>query len=97
VKVEGLAEADGSVTAHEIEGIDEEDCDEDSVTLTGTATAVPNGDHVGRWRVSRHTVKVVAATRIVNESCLSKGSRVRVLGSIRANGSIRAAKIVVKS
>lgn len=97
VEVEGLAEADGSITAREIEAIDEDDCDEDSVTLSGTATSVPGGDHTGKWRVSHHAVKVRDATRIVHERRLSEGSTVRVVGTSRANGSISASKIVVRS
>ena len=97
VEVEGLLAADGSVTAREIESMDAEDCDEDSMSLTGTATVVPGGDHIGRWRVSAHMVRVREATRIVHERRLGSGSTVKVFGSFRANGSMRASKIVVKS
>ncbi len=97
VKVEGVLAADGSVTAREIESEDSDDVDEDSMSLTGTATVVPGGDHSGRWRVSTHAVRVQDGTRIVHERRLGTGSTVRVTGSFRANGSMRASKIVVKS
>ena len=97
VKVEGLLAADGSVTARQIEVEDANDVDEDSMSLTGTATVVPDGDHTGRWRVSTHMVRVSDATRIVHERRLGRGSTVRIFGSFRANGSMRASKILVKN
>ena len=97
VEVEGLAEADGSITAQGIEVKDAEDVDEDSTTLTGTALSYPRGDHLGTWNVSRHDVQVSASTTIVRERLLSKGSDVRVFGKMRANGTIRAAKVVVRT
>jgi len=97
VKVEGVLAADGSVTAKEIESEDADDVDEDSMSLTGTVTSVPGGDHTGRWRVSTHPVRVKDGTRIVHERRLERGSTVRIFGSFRANGSMRASKIVVKS
>jgi hypothetical protein len=96
VKVEGLLAADGSVTAREIQSEDATDVDEHTMSLTGTATVVPNADHTGRWRVSTHSVQVREGTRIVHERRLERGSTVRVLGSFRPNGSMRASKIVVK-
>ncbi len=97
VEVEGLAEADGSITATKVEVKDAEDIDEDSTTLTGIARAFPRGDHLGRWNVSRHDVRVLASTKIVRERLLSKGSDVRVFGTMRANGTIRAAKVIVRA
>jgi Domain of unknown function (DUF5666) len=97
VEVEGLAEADGSITATQIEVKDAEDVDEDSASLTGTATTFPDGDHLGTWQVSNHDVRVGASTAIVHERRLSRGSFVRVFGTLRANGTIRASKVVVKS
>ena len=97
VEIEGLAEADGSITATEIEVKDAEDIDEDSTTLTGTASAFPRGDHLGTWNVSHNDVRVLASTTIVRERLLSKGSDVRVFGTMRANGTIRAAKVVVRA
>jgi hypothetical protein len=96
VNVEGQVEADGSVTAREVETEDADDVDDDSMILTGTATSVPNGDHTGTWRVSNHRVRVNAGTAIVHERRLDDGSRVRVFGTFRPNGSIKAAKVVVK-
>ncbi len=98
VEVEGLAEADGSITASKIEVKDGQDVDEDSVRLTGTVTVVPNTqDHSGTWRVSHHAVRVRPSTRIAHEGRLARGSSVRVFGTLRASGAIRASRIVVKS
>jgi len=97
VEVEGLAEADGSITATQIEVRDAEDIDEDSTTLTGTARAFPRGDHLGTWNVSHNDVRVVATTTIVRERLLSRGASVRVFGTMRADGTIRASKVVVRT
>ena len=98
VEVKGLLGADGSVTAEKIETQDAEDVDEDSISLLGTATVVPStADRSGKWRVSTHSVQVLHSTKIVHEGRLGRGSTVRVFGTFRANGSIRASKIVVKS
>ncbi len=97
VEVEGLAEADGSITATQIEVKDAEDIDEDSTTLTGTARAFPRGDHLGTWNVSHNDVRVLASTTIVRERLLSRGASVRVFGTMRADGTIRAAKVVVRA
>jgi hypothetical protein len=97
VKIEGTLAQDGTVTAREIDSEDDGDVDEDSTSLTGVATSMPDGDHVGRWRVSSHAVRVTEATRIVHERRLDQGSTVKVVGAYRTNGSMRASKIVVKS
>lgn len=97
VEVEGLMEADGSVTASKVELKDAEDVD-DTISMTGVVQRfVPTASHVGRWRVSHHVVKVRRGTAIVHAARLARGSNVRVLGTFRRNGSIRASKIVVRS
>jgi hypothetical protein len=96
VEVKGTLAADGSVTASKIEVEDDGDAD-DSMSLTGTVTTVPNNaNHRGMWRVSRHDVKVGRSTAVVHEARLATGSKVRVIGTFRSDGSIRASRIVVK-
>jgi hypothetical protein len=97
VKVEGQLATDGTITAREIESVDPDECDEHSMSMTGTATFVPAGAHTGRWRVSGQAVRVRESTRIIHERRLERGSTVKVFGSFRANGAMRASKIVVKS
>jgi hypothetical protein len=97
VEIEGLSEADGSITATQIEVKDAEDIDEDSTTLTGTATAIAGADRLGTWTVSSHDVRVRPATTIVRERLLSRGANVRVFGTMRADGTIRASKVVVRT
>jgi hypothetical protein len=97
VEVQGLLEADGSITATQIDVKDSSDIEDGSLTLTGTATVFPKtAARIGAWRVSRNTVRVRRATRIVHARQLSRGSTVRVFGTWRADGSIRASKVVVR-
>jgi hypothetical protein len=98
VEVKGSLAADGSVTATRIEVEDDGDVDDDSMSMTGTASRVPDGrQHRGMWRVSRQDVRVGRSTAIVHESRLAEGSRVRVFGTVRGDGSIRASRVIVKS
>ena len=98
VEVEGLLESDGSITATQIDVKDPSDIEDGSLSLTGTATAFPKtASRAGDWRVSNNTVHVRNATRIVHANMLARGSRVRVFGSWRADGSVRASKVVVRS
>ncbi len=96
VEVEGVAEADGAITAREIEVKDPSDVEEDWVVFRGEATRYPD-DLVGTWKVSKHEVRVRPATRIAHERRLDRGSIVRVSGRLRADGSIRASKVVVRT
>ncbi len=97
VEVEGLVETDGSITATQIEVKDAGDIEEASTTLTGTARVFPSGDHLGTWNVSHNDVRVLASTTIARERLLSRGANVRVFGTMRANGTIRASKVVVRT
>jgi hypothetical protein len=98
VEVYGLLEADGSITATKVEVKDSSDIEDGSLCLTGTATAFPEtAARTGNWLVSQNTVHVRRATAIVHARQLSRGSTVRVFGSWRADGSIRASKVVVRS
>jgi hypothetical protein len=102
VEVKGVADATGlTITASKIELSDgegdDEDGDEDGdATLSGTLQSA-NGGAAGIWTVSHHRVTVTAHTRIVrNGHALHRGSRLRVVGRWRPNGSMKASKIVVK-
>ncbi len=97
VEIEGLAEADGSITAREIETRSPDDVDADAVLLRGTAGSFPGGDRVGTWKVSRHAVRVRPDTVIVRERLLRRGANVRVVGILRADGTIRAEKVAVRA
>lgn len=99
VEVKGLSEADGSITAHEIELKDEQGDDEECEgTLSGTLEHSETGDVHGVWVVSGHRIRVTNQTKIVrNGHSLHRGADLRVVGRWRANGSMRAQRIVVKS
>ncbi len=98
VEVHGLLEADGSITATQVDVKDSSDIEDGSLSLTGTATAFPKtAARTGDWLVSRNTVHVRRATAIVHAQKLSRGSTVRVFGTWRADGSIRASRVVVRS
>lgn len=99
VEVEGLLEADGSVTAEKIEVREEAgDFEEDSAALSGIVQHLPkSGGLTGKWRVSKQVVRVKEGTKIVRHGhALGRGARVRVLGKWLANGSIRATKVIVR-
>ena len=106
VEVEGVAEADGSTTATEIEADDEgenEDGDDQGddndgmVVLRGTAQRiVRTATHAGLWRVSTHPVRVLKGTTIVrNGHVLRRGAHLRVTGRWFAGGTIRATRIAI--
>lgn len=97
VEVKGLLELDGSVTADEIEIEDESEFDEGSGSLSGVVQHRPKTGTVGAWRVSKQIVRVNEGTKILRHGHpLVRGADVRVVGIWRANGSIRATRIVVR-
>ena len=100
VKVEGRNRADNSVDATEIElrqagsgggsGSGE-------AKFKGTIESFPAG-FVGDWQVGGRTIHVTAATRIeTNDGPVAVGAFVEIEGSMRADGSMDARKIEVKS
>lgn len=97
VEVEGFAEADGSITAREIETRSPDDVDDHAIVLRGTVGSFPPGDPVGTWKVSRHAVRVRPDTPIVRARLLRRGAEARVVGSVRVDGTIRAEKVVVRA
>ena len=98
VEVKGLSEADGSITANKIElKNDQGDNEEGDGMLNGTLEHSQTGDDNGVWMVSGHRVHVTNQTKIVrNGHSLHRGADLRVTGHWRANGSMRAQRIVVK-
>ncbi len=97
VEVKGLSEADGSITASKVELDNDQGDDEDGDgILTGTLEHSQSGDDTGVWMVSGHRIRVTNQTMIVrNGHSLHRGADVRVSGHWRANGSMRAQRIVV--
>jgi hypothetical protein len=98
VEVKGLSEADGSITASKVElKNDQGDNEDGDGILTGTLEHSQTGDDTGVWMVSGHRIRVTNRTKIVrNGHSLHKGADLRVSGHWRANGSMRAQRIVVK-
>jgi hypothetical protein len=63
----------------------------------GTIESFPTG-FVGDWRIGGRTIHVTASTRIeTNDGPVAIGAFVEVEGTLRADGSMDAAKIEVKS
>ena len=103
VEVKGSAETDGSITATKIEADDEgetedeADDDDGTVVLLGNAQRIARtATHVGLWKVSAHTVRVLKTTKIVrNGRTLHRGAHLRVSGRWLAGGTIRATRIAI--
>jgi cytoskeletal protein CcmA (bactofilin family) len=97
VEVKGLSEADGSITASKVELNNDQGDDEDGDgILTGTLEHSQSSNDTGVWMVSGHRIRVTNHTMIVrNGHSLHRGADVRVSGRWRANGSMRAQRIVV--
>lgn len=103
VEVKGLAESDGSITATKIEADDqgenenEQGDDDGDLTLAGRAQRIVHtASHVGFWRVSSHTVRVLRTTKLVrNGHTFTRGAHLRVSGRWLAGGTIRATRIAI--
>ena len=66
--------------------------------LFGTVDSLPSGGLVGDWSVSGKTIHVTASTEIETALGPAKvGATVRVRGSLRADGSVDAKNIEVKT
>lgn len=93
VEVEGAQRADGSIDATQIE------IKANVAELQGTIERLPGtAGFIGDWKVSGRTVHVGATTRINQEhGAPAVGALVEVKGSLRADGSIDATSIEVKS
>ncbi len=102
VEVEAIREADGALTALEIEVKKDGDTDENDhgrryVEFKGTVESLPAGGLIGAWVVDGRTVEVSQHTRIKQENGpIVVGSRVEVEGWKLEDGTIQARKIESK-
>jgi hypothetical protein len=99
VEVKGAVRADGSIDAAKIEIESNVAGGDGRDELKGTIEILPNSANlVGDWRVSGRTVRVTSATVIDREhGAVAVGAFVEVKGTMRADGSIDATKIEVKT
>jgi hypothetical protein len=100
VKVEGRLRSDNSVDATEIEvtqGV--AGAGDDGPTFKGTIESLPaSGGLIGDWRVGGRTIHVSASTRIeAEDGPVALGAFVEIKATLRADGSMDATKIEVKS
>lgn len=108
VKVEGRERTDGSVDAAEIElrqgnsgggsgGDSGSGSGQGDAKFKGTIESFPAG-FIGDWRVGGRTVHVTTSTRIELEfGLVAVGAFVEIKGSLRADTSMDAMKIEIKS
>ena len=106
VKVEGTARPDSSVDAKEIEvrtgsGDDDDGGGDDSgqPEFKGTIQSLPaTAGFIGDWRVGGRIIHVSSSTRIeAEDGPVAVGAFVEIKGVVRADGSMDATKIEVKS
>ena len=101
VEVEGSKRADGSVDAFEIEVKDDinDDDNDGDVEFKGAIESLPDTmGRIGEWSVGGRKINVTAATKISpNVAAVAVGFIVEVEGVKRADGSIDARQIEVKS
>jgi Domain of unknown function (DUF5666) len=104
VKVEGRTRADSSIDATEIEvktgsgsggGVD----DSGQPEFKGTIQTLPaTAGFIGDWRVGGRTIHVSSSTRVeAEDGPVAVGAFVEIHGAVRADGSMDATKIEVKS
>lgn len=98
VKVEGLTRADNSVDAREI-NVKVAAQNDDGLKFKGTIESLPGTPgFTGDWRVGGRTIHVSSPTRIETEDGpVAIGAFVEIEGTPRADGSMDASKIEVKS
>ncbi len=98
VRVAGRLQNDGSIIATEIE-VTASPGGGTNFSFTGNVEELPNtAGRIGDWRVAGVIVHVTATTLIKQENrAVAIGVRVEVEGSRRADGSVDAFKIEVKS
>ncbi|HXU38773.1 MAG TPA: DUF5666 domain-containing protein [Blastocatellia bacterium] len=98
VKVEGLTRADNSVDAREI-NVKVAARNDDGLKFKGTIEGLPGTPgFTGDWRVGGRTIHVSSSTRIETEDGpVAVGAFVEIEGTPRADGSMDASKIEVKS
>ncbi|MGH9937815.1 MAG: DUF5666 domain-containing protein, partial [Blastocatellia bacterium] len=98
VEVEGSRRADGSVDAFKIE-VKSESGGSGSFEFKGAIESLPNSPgRIGQWSVGGRKVNVTASTRVKPDGVVvAIGFSVQVKGALRADGSIDATDIDVKS
>jgi len=99
VEIKGCPRQDGSLDAGRIEVEREQDPQQPFpfFIFFGTVQTLPPSPFVGDWVVGGRTVHVTGNTRIDHEfRPLMVGSFVKVVGGLRADGSIDAIKVEVK-
>ncbi len=99
VKVEGVAQADGSLKATQIETKFPDTSELKEVSLRGTVEALSAAaSQLGDWRVSGRIIHVTDKTRLLREyGPAVVGSIVEVEGYQQADNSIDAKKVEVES
>ena len=96
VEVEGVLNADGSVTATNIEVDDDADEDLSDFQFRGRVETLPGTTNfVGDWVVAGRTVHVTSDTFIQTTpgGAVAVGVPVKVIGTVLPDGSIRARKV----
>lgn len=95
VEIKGAVQSDGSMDATKIEVKSNVRGDDGRDELKGAIESLPVGQgFVGNWRVSGRTVHVTLSTILNQEhGAFTIGALVEVKGTMRANGSIDAARI----
>lgn len=98
VKVEGATRADNSVDAREI-NVKVAAQNDDGLKFKGTIESLPGTQgFTGDWRVGGRTIHVSSSSRIQTEDGpVAIGAFVEIEGTPRADGSMDASKIEVKS
>jgi hypothetical protein len=99
VKVVGVLRPDGSIDAVKIQVRrgDSTDRRVNFFEMFGTVEALPASGLVGDWRVSGLVVHTTSATQVAtDEGPPTVGSRVKVTGRLRDDGTLDAERIVVQ-
>ena len=96
-EVKGTQRADGSIDATKIEIKSNVGGNDGRNEINGTIERLPAGSLIGDWTVSGRTVHVTSSTTINQEhGAAAVGAKVEVSGTLRADGSLDAARIEVK-
>lgn len=103
VKVEGSQQTDGSIAARSVEvktgsGSSSSNASAGYIEFKSTVDALPGGVLVGEWMIGGRQVFVTSATLIrQKKGQVRVGALVEVRGNLRADGSVDAGAIEVKS
>jgi hypothetical protein len=97
-EVHGTQRTDGSIDATKIEIKSNVAGDDGRNEINGTIERLPSGTLIGDWTVSGKTVHVTTSTTINQEhGAAAVGAMVEVQGTLRADGSLDATRIEVKT